>query len=174
MPNTPSLHISHTINQPKATCELFIFQSGALLGRLNFDKARWQQDEQQTQLASLTQLCQTPKLQLVMLFDAKQASQALLDLQFLLLQQVYRPLMRSKGAQVWVVWQQSHEPIWREGALALCQIMALELAAKQVAVNFLCQTEAITLNQLTPLLAWAGAHYCTAQALTLPSSHAMA
>lgn len=150
-----------------APCELMVFQAGHFLGQLSFNDTLFHADEQQAKLAQLTQLCQTPKLQLVMIIDARQAGQGLLDLQFALMQHVYRPLMRNKGAQVWVIWQHSNEAIWREGALALCQIMALELAPKQVAVNFLHQSQGVSMQQLTPLLTWSSGHYCTAQALAL-------
>ncbi|MFO6423455.1 hypothetical protein [Motilimonas sp. KMU-193] len=151
-----------------ADCALYLYQGEQLLEHFSLSGTGVLNDEQQTNLTHLAQRCQTAGLQLIMLFDASHACQALLDLQFTLLQQVYRPLMRSKGAQVWVVWHNSTEMVWREGALALCQVAAMELAAKQVTVNFLCQHERLSLSQLTPLLTWPSAHYCTAQALVLP------
>lgn len=90
-----------------------------------------------------------------------------LDQLFACLQQLYRPLMRQKGCQLWVCWQGECDPATTEGAKALTQIAALELAAKQVSINFISSAEPITQTKQQALLTWPQARYLTAQAVPL-------
>ncbi|MCE0556907.1 hypothetical protein [Motilimonas sp. E26] len=119
----------------------------------------------------LNQLCAQDGLtSLHVLVDASQGEPALLEQLFVLLQGLYRPLMRGNNKQVWVVWQRSRESIIRAGAQALCQIAALELARKGVSINFIHQRYALSDQQRQCLLHWQFAHYCTAQAFSLPEA----
>ncbi|MCE2595229.1 hypothetical protein K6Y31_10425 [Motilimonas cestriensis] len=119
----------------------------------------------------LSQICTQDELtSLHILVDASQVNSALLEQLFVLLQGLYRPLMRGKNKQVWVIWHHSDESIIRAGAQALCQIAALELARKGVSINFIHQHHALSEPQRQCLLHWQFAHYCTAQAFSLPEA----
>lgn len=125
---------------------------------------------QSEQLNAINDMCsQSAITSLYLLINASQPNQALLEQLFVTLQGLYRPLMRLKNRQLWVVWQHSQEAVYRAGAQALCQIAALELARKQVSVNFIHLPQGLSDHQLQTLLQWQQGHYCTAQVLSLPT-----
>lgn len=122
-------------------------------------------------LCAINDVCsQNAITSLYLLIDASRPTQTLLEQLFVALQSLYRPLMRLKNRQLWVVWQRSEEMVYRAGAQALCQIAALELARKQVSVNFIHLPQGLSDYQLQSLLQWQQGHYCTAQVLSLSTS----
>lgn len=104
---------------------------------------------------------------IVITVDATDANQATLEQLFLLLQTIYRPIMRQKGCQVWVLWSNSSEAVIREGAQALSKIAAMELAKKKVSINFIALEGPVDNQQKRALLSWQDASYLTAQTLEL-------
>ncbi|WP_047046581.1 hypothetical protein [Vibrio mexicanus] len=97
-----------------------------------------------------------------------------LDDLFLLMQQLYRPLMRKRGCQFWVYWEAKGCTTLQKGAQALCQISAMELAGKKARINFLHGDQSFTQEDYMKLTELAGVEYLTAQSLnwvqTLESS----
>nr|WP_086937885.1 hypothetical protein [Thaumasiovibrio occultus] len=71
----------------------------------------------------------------VVLEQLGSATPEALEQLFLIMQSLYRPLMRKRGASLWVHWRRDSVRDIAKGVEALCQVMAMELARKQVSVN---------------------------------------
>ncbi|MBD1556592.1 hypothetical protein HC752_06550 [Vibrio sp. S9_S30] len=98
-----------------------------------------------------------------------------LDELFQIFHQLYRPLMRKRGCQVWVHWQQSDDTIIQTGAQTLCQIAAMELAGKKARINFISSEKAMDKNTYLQLLELKGCEYLTAQSVqwNMANRHAL-
>ncbi len=94
-----------------------------------------------------------------------------LDELFLILNQLYRPLMRKRGCQFWVFWQQSNDTIIQKGAQTLCQIAAMELAGKKARINFVSCQKAMDTHAYLELIDLKGCEYLTAQSLQWQNTH---
>lgn len=89
-----------------------------------------------------------------------------LDELFLLMQQLYRPLMRKRGCQFWVYWEAKGCTTLQKGAQALCQISAMELAGKKARINFLVGNQPFSQADYMKLAKLEGIEYLTAQSLS--------
>ncbi|RJG50433.1 hypothetical protein [Motilimonas pumila] len=124
--------------------------------------------EQGEQIAAINQTLIKQKCDTLWLTIKVQTNaQESLDQLFACLRQLYRPLMRQKGCHFWVCWQGQTDPMSEAGAKALTQIAALELAAKQVSINFVSTTERMPDAKRQALLDWPQSRYYTAQSMSL-------
>ncbi|WP_104403366.1 hypothetical protein [Vibrio penaeicida] len=104
------------------------------------------------------------KQQIVLSHQGKSDARALDEL-FQIFHQLYRPLMRKRGCQVWVHWQQSDNAVIQKGAQTLCQIAAMELSGKKARINFISSNKAMDRNTYFQLLELKGCEYLTAQSV---------
>lgn len=95
--------------------------------------------------------------------DGSPASTSRLTEYFVVLQRLYRPLMRKRNSQVWVIWFNSSDAVCQAGAEALTQIAAMELAKKGLSINFVGMRNTIADGALLKLFSWQDSSYMTAQ-----------